>query len=174
MQEEIKKENEKEIEIENNSVKQDIFVIPTVARKINQLIENRIIESFECNGNYVHNYNNNNNGCYDNDCNAEHEHDYGDDDMMIDENTHNTHDDKRDKEIEKEMRIDINKNGNKNFTNKNYYNEKTILLTDEEIEKKEKINKLSKMLLNYSMALNRSLGVVGGRSVTIPEGTVSW
>lgn len=174
MQEEIKRENDKEIEIENNSVEKDIFVIPTVARKINQLNENRIIESFECNGNYVHNYNNNNNGCYDNDCNAEHEHDYGDDDMMIDENTHNTHDDKRDKEIEKEMRIDINKNGNKNFTNKNYYNEKTILLTDEEIEKKEKINKLSKMLLNYSMALNRSLGVVGGRSVTIPEGTVSW
>ena len=171
MQEEIKKENDKKIEIENNSVEQDIFVIPTVARKINQLNENRIIESFECNGNYAHNYNNNNHGgCYENVCNAENEHDYGDDDMMIDENEH-THDE-REKEREKEMRIDINKN--KHFTNKNYYNEKTIFLTDEEIEKKEKITKLSKMLLNYSMALNRSLGVVGGRSVTIPEGTISW
>lgn len=124
--------------------------------------ENRIIESFECNGNYAHNYmNNNHGGCYENVCNAEH--DYGDDDMMIDENEH-THD-----EREKEMRIDINKNKNENC-----YNEKTILLTDEEIEKKEKVYKLSKMLLNYSMALNRTLGVVGGRSVTMPESTISW
>ena len=109
---------------------------------------------------------NNHGGCYENVCNAEH--DYGDDDMMIDENE-NTHD-----EREKEMRIDISKNKNKIFTNKNYYDEKTVLLTDGKIEKKEKINRLSKMLLNYSMALNRSLGVVGGRSVTMPEGTISW
>ena len=142
-------------------------MIPTVARKINQSNENRIIESFECNGNHVRNYmSNNHGGCYENVCNAEH--DYGDDDMMIDENE-NTHD-----EREKEMRIDISKNKNKIFTNKNYYDEKTVLLTDGKIEKKEKINRLSKMLLNYSMALNRSLGVVGGRSVTMPEGTISW
>lgn len=171
VKEEGKKEKEKETEIENNSVNQDIFVIPSVARKINSLNENRITESFEYSGNYGHNYINGN-GYYESMCSTENENDYGDD-MMIDENTHTTHDDEKD--IKMNIEIEKNKiNSNKSNTNKNVKNEKSTQLTEEELIKKSKINELSSKLINYSMSLNRACGVVGGRSVTIPEGKISW
>ena len=171
VKEEGKKEKDKETEIENNSVNQDIFVIPSVTRKINSLNENRITESFEYSGNYGHNYINGN-GCYESMCSTENENDYGDD-MMIDENTHTTHEDEKDRK----MNIEIERskiNSNKSNTNKNVKNEKSIQPTEEELIKKSKMNKLSDKLMNYSMSLNRSCGVVGGRSVTIPEGKISW
>lgn len=170
IKEEGKKDKDKETEIENNSINQDIFVIPSVARKINSLNANRITESFEYSGNYGHNHINGN-GCYESMCRSENENDYGDD-MMIDENTH-THDDEK----VLKMNIEINKNkinSNKSSVNKNKKNEKSIHLSEEELKKKSNINKLSDKLLNYSMSLNRSCGVVGGRSVTIPEGKITW
>ena len=105
-------------------------------------------------------------------CSTENENDYGDD-MMIDENTHTTHEDEKDRK----MNIEIERskiNSNKSNTNKNVKNEKSIQPTEEELIKKSKMNKLSDKLMNYSMSLNRSCGVVGGRSVTIPEGKISW
>ena len=92
--------------------------------------------------------------------------------MIIDVDTH------EEKEmiidIEKNIEKNVEKNKNKNNKNKNFNTEKSIFLTDEELEKKEKVAKLSDKLLNYSMVLSRSCGVVGGRSVTVPEGKLSW
>ena len=97
------------------------------------------------------------------------EQDYGDD-MMIDADAH----EEKETIIDIEKNIEKNKKINKNDKNKNFNTEKTIFLSDEELEKKEKVAKLSDKLLNYSIVLSRSCGVVGGRSVTVPEGKLSW
>ena len=41
-------------------------------------------------------------------------------------------------------------------------------------KKNESIEKLRIKLFQFNMNLNRTCGVVGGRSVTMPEGNVSW
>ena len=69
-----------------------------------------------------------------------------------------------------------NSSNNNSNTNKIHDPEKEKKYTKDtrKSQKNELIEKLRNKLFQFNMNLNRTCGVVGGRSVTVPEGNVSW
>jgi hypothetical protein len=158
LKEEIEKEKKRELEKKKS--RKEIFVISTDGKESYENSKNETDENGDINMT-VNNDSNNSNNIEANrsGCGGNHYDEMVVDDMEIIQNNDND-----------------DSNNKKNNTNKIHDLEKEKKNTKDvkKSQKNELIEKLRIKLYQFNMNLNRSCGVVGGRSVTMPEGKVSW